>query len=114
MIEDKSYWTSNEVFREVFRNIINQIREEAALEVTLRTFQDALSKQDTLDFEDALVEKQLVPLYYLMLYLDRASSPSGSSTWPGIQLVNAQTREPLSSDYGMELAGVIRETLYID
>lgn len=111
MAEDKIPWTNREIYREVFRDIIRRISEDAAREVTLKNFKEALAKEDTADLEDMLVEVQLSPLYYLMLFLDGAIGPS---IWPGVQLVNAQTGEPLSNDYGMELAAVIRETLYID
>ena len=111
MTEDKILWANKAIYQEIFRDIIRRIRDEATQEVTLRNFKEALTKQDSADFEDILVEAQLAPLYYLMLYLDGAIGPS---RWPGVQLVNAQTFEPLSNDFGMELAGVIRETLYLD
>lgn len=111
MAEEQIHWTNEEIYREVIRDIIRRISEEAASEVTLKNFKEAFAKQDTTDFQDLLVEMQLSSLYYLMLWLDGAVGPS---IWPGLQLINAQTGEPLSSDYGMELAGVIHETLYID
>jgi hypothetical protein len=45
----------------------------------------------------------------IMLFLDGAIDPSEC---PGVQLVNAQTGEPLLDDLGMELAGLIPESFY--
>ena len=107
MVDNKYVqWTNAAVFHEIFHDIVRRIVEDASRESTLRNLREAIAEQNPARLQDLLIELQMTPLYNLMLYLDGAIGPS---EWPGAELVNAQTREPLTNDYGLALASIYRE-----
>jgi hypothetical protein len=101
-MEDKT-WSNKEVLHEFLWTLVEYVYRTAS--GAMDSIREVAADPDPTKLRDSLVEFQLIPILEIFAHPDGRIGPD-SETWPGIQIVNAETGEPLSDDWALDLAEI--------
>lgn len=103
-------WTNRKILREFFWEILESINSFSS--ETLPYFrEDALHGSDE-ELKKRIINLQKGTLWRVLTLIDGTTGPS---EWPGVTLVNRETREELSTNFGSAYSRVEGEFLdYLD
>ena len=108
-MSDHKTWSNEEILLEVFANILRDAYGIASSTDMRESIKEALEDENPIRLRDKLVSLQSGPILDLLCYLDGAIGPA---SWPGIDLVNSETRESLSQDFQWSFSDA--ESMIID
>ena len=108
-MSERTTWSNEEILLEVFTNILRDAYKIASSADIREMLKEALEDENPIRLRDRLVSLQSGTLLGLLRYLDGAVGPA---IWPGLDLVNSETRESLSQDFQWSYAEA--ESIVID